>query len=41
MERLSYIITLLVIGLLLGVTSAGAQSNQQTVSIRDFSIEPA
>jgi plastocyanin len=41
MERLSYIITLLVIGLLLGVTSAGAQSNQQTVSIRDFSFEPA
>jgi plastocyanin len=31
----------LVIGLLLGVTSAGAQSNQQTVSIRDFSFEPA
>ena len=41
MGRLSYIITLLVIGLLLGVTSAGAQSNQQTVSIRDFSFEPA
>jgi plastocyanin len=41
MERLSYIITLLVIGLLLGVTSAGAQSNQQTVSIRDFSFQPA
>jgi plastocyanin len=41
MERLSYIITLLVIGLLLDVTSAGAQSNQQTVSIRDFSFEPA
>ena len=41
MERLSYIITLLLIGLLLGVTSAGAQSNQQTVSIRDFSFEPA
>jgi plastocyanin len=41
MERLSYIITLLVLGLLLGVTSAGAQSNQQTVSIRDFSFEPA
>src|SRR4028118_377227 len=41
MERVSYIITLLVIGLLLDVTSAGAQSNQQTVSIRDFSFEPA
>ena len=41
MQRLSYIITLLVIGLLLGVTSAGAQSNQQTVSIRDFSFQPA
>jgi plastocyanin len=41
MGRLSYIITLLVIGLLLGVTSAGAQSNQQTVSIRDFSFQPA
>ena len=41
MGRLSYIITLLVIGLLLGVTSAGTQSNQQTVSIRDFSFEPA
>ena len=41
MERLSYITTLLVIGLLLGVTSAGAQSNQQTVSIRDFSFQPA
>ena len=40
MGRLSYIITLLVIGLLLGVTSAGAQSNKQTVSIRDFSFEP-
>lgn len=41
MGRLSYIITPLVIGLLLGVTSAGAQSNQQTVSIRDFSFQPA
>jgi plastocyanin len=41
MGRLSYIITLLAIGLLLDVTSAGAQSNQQTVSIRDFSFEPA
>jgi plastocyanin len=41
MGRLSCITTLLVIGLLLGVTSAGAQSNQQTVPIRDFSFEPA
>jgi plastocyanin len=42
MGRLSYLTTLLVIGLLVGVTSAVAQSNQQdTVSIRDFSFEPA
>lgn len=40
MRRLSYLVTLLIIGLLLVVPGAGAQGNQVTVSIRDFSFEP-